>query len=154
MRFAAEMRGEIIGDMPVRSWKLLAIMAILAAPATLAWAQNEPCLTGADDPACGIKVTFSPPLSDDKVLQVPSQIVVEVPARLKATKVTVTSGAAGSQSLQQIAEVVKPKKAGHATNFTLAIPSCSGIGSVLQVNIYSPKFPYPMVVGFQPITCK
>jgi hypothetical protein len=140
--------------MLVRSWKLLVIAAFLLTTAALASAQNEPCLTGTDDPACGIKVTFNPALGDDKVLQAPNQIVVEVPVRLKATKVTLTSGAAGSQNLQQLAEVTKPKKAGHDTDFKLAVPSCTGIGSALQVNIYSPKFPYPMAVSFQPITCK
>src|SRR5215471_13588860 len=117
--------------MQVRSWKPLAIVAIIIASATLALAQNEPCLTGAENPDCGIKAPFNPPLSDEKIFQVPNEIVVEVPARLKATKVTVTSGAAGSQNLQQFAESTKPKKAGHNTIFTIAIPSCTGIGSAL-----------------------
>src|SRR5690348_4015408 len=118
---------------------------ILFASAAVAWAQNEPCLADVHDPACGIKVTLDPPPKpDENVFWAPNTITVDVPARLKAAKVSLTSGSAGSQLSDKIVEAPKSKKTKSDTRFTLAVPSCSGIGSALQVNIYSPKFPYPM----------
>jgi len=131
---------------------------IVLATATMAWAQNEPCLAGTQDPGCGITVTTNPPLTtEENVFWVPNQITVEVPARLHATRVVVLSGPTGTGVADQFKPFVETKhyqKDGANMRFKVEVKSCPGSDNAFNVGIYSPRFPYPLSVLIQPFECK
>ncbi len=131
---------------------------LLLAAASL-WAQNEPCLAGTDSPDCGIKITLDPPLKmpEENTLWVPNQIVIEVPLRLHANKVQLKTGPAGATTADQfklLAETAHFKKAGNIVRFQMELKNCAGSDNAFLFNIVSPKFPYPLVVNYQPVQCK
>lgn len=63
-------------------------------------AQMEPCLTGADTPQCGIKISLNPPSSspDGNALSTPNEITVDIPVRIKAAKVQLSAGPKEAQA--------------------------------------------------------
>lgn len=131
---------------------------ILLATTAPAWAQREPCLTGADSPDCGIKITMNPPLStSDNILSVPNEITIDVPMRIKAAKVALLSGPAGTGIADQfkpVAGVKNYKKVEGNERFKFQVKDCPGTDNAFQFNIYSPRFPYPLVMNVQPFQCK
>jgi hypothetical protein len=134
-------------------------LMLLLAMATIARAQREPCLTGFDAPGCGIKVTMDPPLnlSGENVFWVPNQITVDVPMRLKASKVALNSGPAGTQVADQFKPFVEAahfKKTSGVERFHMQIKSCPGNDNAFELYIVSPKLPYPLAANYQPFECK
>lgn len=134
------------------------LMLLLTAATTL-WAQREPCLAGIDSPDCGIKITFNPPvtLTEEKNLQVPNEITIEVPIRFHATKVQLKTGPAGGTTADQFklfAETARFKKAGNVVRFQMELKDCPGSDNALVFDIVAPKFPYPIVVNYQPVECR
>jgi hypothetical protein len=131
---------------------------LLLATATIARAQVEPCLTGADSPGCGIKITMNPPLnSSDNILLVPNEIIVDVPMRIHAAKVALLSGPTGTGTtdlFKPVAEAKNYKKVNGNTRFKMQVKDCPGTDNAFQVNIYSPRLPYPLAVNVQPFQCK
>ena len=131
-------------------------LMLLLATATIAGAQAEPCLTGADSPGCGIKITMNPPLSDN-VFSAPNEVAIDVPMRLHAAKVALLSGPAGSASADQfkpVEEAKNYKKAEGSARFKMQVKECAGGDYVFEFAIYSPRLPYPLVVNQQPYQCK
>lgn len=129
---------------------------LLLATATLARAQAEPCLTGADSPGCGIKITMNPPLSDN-VFSAPNEVTLDVPLRLHAAKVALLSAPTGSASADQfkpVEEVKNYKKVEGSARFKMQLKDCPGGDNVFEFAIYSPRLPYPLVVNQQPYQCK
>ncbi|HZP23775.1 MAG TPA: hypothetical protein VFB04_10025 [Terriglobales bacterium] len=114
------------------------------------WAQMEPCLAGADMPQCGIKIALDPPPNppDGNALSVPNEITVEVPSRIKATKVQLSSGPKGAQAsdFKPVTEAAKFKKAGNVERFRLKVENCPAGMESLQFKVISPKFPYPITI--------
>lgn len=133
------------------------LMALLAT-ATIARAQMEPCLTGADSPDCGIKITMNPPVSTtDNILSVPNEVTIDVPMRIKAAKVALLGAPAGSGSADQfkpVQEVKNYKKSEGNARFKMQVKDCPGGDNMFEFAIYSPRFPYPLVVNQQPYQCK
>lgn len=133
------------------------VVFLFAFAANLA-AQMEPCLTGADAPGCGIKVTMNPPVeAAGNVLSVPNQITVDVPQRLHATRVQLKSGPTGTE----VADMFKPfaetkhfKKVDGVERFELDIKSCPGADNAFQFYVFTPKLPYPLTMNYQPFMCK
>jgi len=137
---------------------LCGLMLLLSA-ATSLWAQREPCLAGTDSPECGIKISFNPPanLPEEKILQVPNEVTIEVPIRFHATKVQLKTGPAGGTTADQFrlfAETAHFKKAGNLVRFQIELKDCPGSDNALVFDIVAPKFPYPIVVNYQPVECK
>lgn len=137
---------------------LCSLFLLLTTAATL-WAQREPCLAGVDTPECGIKITLNPPTTapNESVLAVPNEITVDVPMRLHANKVQLKSGPAGSDdadAFKLIAETTHFKKTEGVARFRFEMKSCPASGNALQVDIISPKLPYPITVNRQPLECK
>jgi hypothetical protein len=128
-------------------------LMLLLATATIAGAQAEPCLTGADSPGCNIKITMSPPLSGN-IFSVPNEITVDVPMRIHAAKVALLSGPGGVNDFKPLAEVKNFKKVEGNARFKMQVKDCPGTDNAFQVNIYSPRFPYPLAVSVQPFECK
>ena len=133
-------------------------LMLLLATATIARAQREPCLTGADGPDCGIKITMNPPLSTtDNILSVPNEITIDVPMRIKAAKVALLSGPAGAGSSDQfkpVAEVKNYKKVEGIARFKMQVKDCPSTDNAFEFAIYSPRFPYPLTVNQQAFQCK
>jgi len=138
--------------------RICCCLTLLLASVTITAAQNEPCLAGTDTPECGIKVTMTPALNpDEHVLWVPNEITVDVPLRLHAAKVGVLSspaGAASAEAFKPVAETKNYKKVEGNARFKVPVKECPGSDTVLAINIYSPRFPYPLTVNVQPIQCK
>jgi hypothetical protein len=133
-------------------------LMLLLATATIACAQREPCLAGTDSPDCGIKITMNPPLSTgENVFWAPNEITVDVPMRLRATRVVLQSGPAGTaaaDAFKSFAETKHYEKAGAIARFKIAVKSCPGADNAFNLDIYSPRFPYPFTVNIQPFECK
>lgn len=133
-------------------------LMLLLAAATIAHAQMEPCLAGIDSAGCGIKVAMNPPLStSDNILSVPNEIIIDVPMRIRATKVALLSGPSDSGSADQlkpVAEVKNFKKVEGNARFKIQVKNCPGADSAFELAIYSPRLPYPLVVNQQPFQCK
>jgi len=138
--------------------RIYSCLMLLLATVTIAWAQNEPCLAGIDTPECGIKITMNPPFSaSDRVLWVPNEINIDVPLRLHAARVVLLSGPAGSASadaFKPVAEVKNYKKVEGNARFKIQVKDCPGSDNAFEINIYSPRFPYPLTVNQQPFQCK
>ena len=136
----------------------IACLTLLLAAVTTASAQNEPCLAGVDSPGCGIAVTMNPPLSaSDQVLSVPNEITIDVPSRLRAARVVLLSGPTGTgvaDAFKPFAEVKNYKKVGGNERFKIQVKDCPGSDNAFEVNIYSQRLPYPLVVNVQPFQCK
>lgn len=128
---------------------LLLLLLLMGACVTLS-AQMEPCLAGTDTPQCGIKISLTPPSSapDDHLLRAPNDITVDVPVRIKATKVQLSSGPKGAQAsdFKLVTEAVKFKKAGNVERFQLKVEGCPAADNAFQFKIISPKFPYPLTI--------
>jgi len=126
---------------------LWALLLSLAASVSV-WAQMEPCLAGADTPQCGIKISLNPSSNppEGNALSVPNEITVDVPVRIKAAKVQLSSGPKGAQAsdFKPLTEAAKFKKAGNVERFHLKIESCPAADTAFQFKIISPKFPYPI----------
>jgi hypothetical protein len=136
--------------------RIYCCLMLLLAAATIAHAQMEPCLTGADSPGCGIKITMNPPLSGN-LLSAPNEITVDVPMRIRAAKVALLSGPSGSGTGDQFKPVVEAKnfkKVDGNARFKMQVKDCSGTADAFEIAIYSPRFPYPLVVNQQPFQCK
>jgi hypothetical protein len=136
--------------------RIYCCLMLLLAAATIAHAQMEPCLTGADSPGCGIKITMNPPLNGN-ILSAPNEITVDVPMRIRAAKVALLSGPSGSGTTDQfkpVAEVKNFKKVEGNARFKMQVKDCPGTDDALAFAIYSPRFPYPLVVNQQPFQCK
>ena len=120
-------------------------------------AQMEPCLAGTDNPECGIKISFNPSSNppDGNILTVPNEITVDVPVRIRATKVQLSSGPNGGQAseLKLLTEAANFKKNGNVERFHLKVESCPGADNRYQFKIISPKFPYPIALDRE-YTCK
>jgi len=130
-------------------------LMLVLATATIARAQIEPCLTGPDTPGCGLKITLNPPLStNENLLSVPNEITIDVPMRLHAARVALLSGAAGSEQFKPLAEVKNYKKVNGNERFKIPVKDCPGSDNAFQINIYSPRMPYPLTVNIQPFQCK
>ncbi len=133
-------------------------LMLLLATAAIARAQREPCLTGADSPDCGIKITMNPPVStSDNGFSVPNEITIDVPMRIKAAKVALLSGPAGAGSSDQfkpVAEVKNYKKVEGNERFKMQVKDCPGTDNAFEFAIYSPRFPYPLTVNQQAFQCK
>ncbi len=133
-------------------------LMLLLATAMIARAQREPCLTGADSPGCGITIAMNPPLStSDNILSVPNEITIDVPMRIHAAKIALLSGPAGTGTadlFKTVAEVRSYKKVGGNTRFKIQVKDCPGTDNAFDVNIYSPRLPYPLVINVQPFQCK
>ena len=138
--------------------RVFCLVMLLLATAGLIWAQNEPCLAGVDSPECGIKITMDPPLkSEEKTLFVPNEITVEVPLRLHAMKVQLSSKAGRAEAAEQfkpLLETTHYKKADGVERFQLQLQSCPAADSAFQVVIRSPKFPYPFPADLGSLACK
>ncbi len=130
-------------------------LMLLLATATIARAQREPCLTGADSPDCGIKITMNPPLStSDNIFSVPNEITIDVPMRIKAAKVALLSGPGGTDTFKPVVEVKNFKKVEGNARFKMQVKDCPGSDNAFEFAIYSPRFPYPLTVNQQPFRCK
>ncbi len=126
---------------------------MILASAVPAWTQNEPCLAGIQDPACGIRVTMDPPVkaADGNTLWVPNEITVDVPGRLHASKVQLNSAPPGSQAADDfklLAETAHYKRTGGVERFKLQLKSCPGADSAFQVVIVAARVPYPIAVDY------
>lgn len=133
------------------------LVFLLILPSAL-WAQREPCLTGADTPDCGIQVVFNPPLKapDNDIVTVPSELTVDVPLRLKPTKLRVNSGPAGTQvsEFKPLAETAHYKKGKGVAQFRMEINDCPPNGGVLTIDILTSRLPYPIAVNSKPFECR
>jgi hypothetical protein len=141
----------------MRPYRCLMLMLWLVT-ATGARAQSEPCLAGTDSPDCGIKVTMNPPFgTSENVFWVPNEITIDVPMRIRATRVVLRSGPSGtgvSDAFKTLAETKRYEKAGGVARFKISTKTCTGVENAFDVNIYSPRFPYPLTVNVQPFECK
>jgi len=128
---------------------LYGLILLLAAAVSLC-AQMEPCLAGTDTPQCGIVIALHPPSNppDGNILSLPNEITIEVPVRIRATKVQLNSGPKGGQppDFKAVSEAAKYKKSGNVERFQLKVESCPAADNTFQFKIISPKFPYPIVI--------
>lgn len=134
-------------------------LLLLLTSATALWAQREPCLAGTDSPDCGIKIAFNPPANfpEEKTLQVPNEVTIEVPIRFHATKVQLKTGAAGATTADQFkvfVETARFKKAGNVVRFQMQLKDCPGTDDAFLFDIVAPKYPYPTVVKYEPVQCR
>lgn len=130
---------------------------MLLLTATVAWAQSEPCLAGIDSPGCGIRITTNPPVApDENTLWVPNQVTVEVPMRIRVTKVQVKSGPSGTatSNFKMLTEAAHFKKVDGMEHFVMEIQGCPGTDNAFEISIVSPKFPYPLGGTLGPFACK
>jgi len=138
--------------------RVLCVVMLLLGTSSLIWAQNEPCLASADSPGCGIKITMNPPLkTEEKILFVPNEITVEVPLRLHAMKVQLSSKAGEAEAAEQfkpLLETTHYKKADGVERFQLQLQNCPAADSTFQVVISSLKFPYPFPADLGTLACK
>lgn len=136
--------------------RIYCCLMLLLATATIARAQMEPCLTGADSPGCGIKITMNPP-SSDNVLSVPNEVTIDVPMRMHANKVALLSGPSGAATMNQfkpVAEVKNFKKVEGNTRFKMQVKDCPGADTAVEFSIYTARYPYPLAANQQPYQCK
>lgn len=136
--------------------RMYCCLMLLLVAATVAQAQMEPCLAGVDSAGCGLKVTMNPPLSGN-IFLTPNEVTIDVPLRIRATKVALLSGPAGSASADQfkpVEDVKNFKKVEGSARFKMQIKDCAGNNNVFELAIYSPRLPYPLVLNQQPYQCK
>ena len=100
--------------------------------------------------ACGIRVTFNPPIED--VLSVPNQVTVDVPLELgKVSQVVVSSyprgTGMGDVPSEDFVAMDRSHKVGNYARFTGEIRKCTSQGS-LSVDVFFKGFErYPMSAG-------
>jgi hypothetical protein len=100
--------------------------------------------------ACGILVTFNPPIKD--VLLVPNEVTVDVPLELgKVSKVIVSSYPLGTEVAdipsEGFAVIYRSQKVGNYARFSGEIKQCTDQGS-LSVDVLFKGFErYPMSAG-------
>jgi hypothetical protein len=136
--------------------RIYCCLMILLATVTIARAQMEPCLTGADTPGCGIKITMDPPLSGN-VISVPNDITIDIPLRMRAAKVALLSGPSGAATMDQlkpVEEVKNFKKVDGNARFRIQVKACPGGDAALEIAIYTPRYPYPLAANQQSYQCK
>jgi len=136
--------------------RICCCLVLLLTATTVACAQMEPCLAGVDSAGCGIKVTMNPPLNDN-AFSAPNEVTIDVPMRMRATKVALLSAPGGSAAADQFKPVEESKnfkKVEGNARFKIQVKECPGVDNVFEFAIYSPRLPYPLVVNQQPYQCK
>ncbi len=134
-------------------------LVLALAAACSMWAQREPCLTGTDTPGCGITITMNPPLKlpEENTFWVPNAITIDVPLRLRPTKVQLNSGPAGTQAaanFKLFAQARHYTKRGGLARFQIDVKDCPGADNAFEVYIFSAHLPYPIATNYQPFECK
>jgi hypothetical protein len=126
-------------DSDIKSPKLTYVAAVSLLLLSMGFAataqQNAPWKSKLckEDGACGIHVTFNPPIKD--VLLVPSEVTVDVPLELgKVSKVVVSSYPLGTEVAdipsEGFAVMYRSQKVGNYARFSGEIKQCTDQGSL------------------------
>lgn len=131
---------------------LLSIPLMATAQQNKPW-KNKLCK---EDPACGIIVSFNPPI--DEALLVPNEVTVDVPLELRATKATVSSyplgTGVGNTSSKGFVAMYHFQKVGKYARFRGKIRKCTDQGSV-RVDVFCKGFEhYPITPYGMAVECR